>query len=68
MNTANDFNGDGFFDFMIAAPFAGGSAGRVNLFYGADTGTPVTTTNGNGLTYLNKRDHGRRERVAADPA
>jgi hypothetical protein len=52
VNTAGDFNGDNFGDFMIAAPFAGGSAGRVNLFYGADTGTPTNTTNGNGLTFF----------------
>lgn len=54
VSTAGDFNADGFSDFMISAPVASGSAGRVTLFYGADTGTPVSTTNGNGLTYLNQ--------------
>jgi hypothetical protein len=51
VSTAGDFNGDGFSDFMISAPFAGGSTGRVSLFYGAKT-TVTTSSNGNGLTYL----------------
>src|SRR5262249_49750400 len=54
VNTADNFNGDAFADFMISAPFANGSTGRVSLFYGANTGTPISTSNGNGLTYFNQ--------------
>jgi hypothetical protein len=51
VSSAGDFNGDNFGDFMIGSPFAGGSAGRVNLFYGATT-LPTTTING--FTVFNK--------------
>lgn len=39
---AGDFNGDGLGDFMIGAPNANGTGGRINLFYGFAVTNPTT--------------------------
>jgi hypothetical protein len=38
-----DFNGDGVDDFAVAAPFYGGSLGRVSIVYGVPAGTAFGT-------------------------